>query len=35
MLEWKSRLVTLLTVAAVFAVAFGGCFFSSAFNYNW
>ena len=35
MLEWKSRLVALLTVAAVFAVAFGAVFLSSAHNYNW
>jgi hypothetical protein len=35
MLEWKSRLAALLTVAAVFAVAFGGLFLSGAFNYNW
>lgn len=34
MLEWKSRLVILLALAAVFAVAFGS-FLSSALNYNW
>jgi hypothetical protein len=35
MLEWKSRLVILLALAAVFAVAFGESFLSSAHNFGW
>lgn len=34
MLEWKSRLVMLLVVGAVFAAAFGS-FAMSALNYSW
>lgn len=35
MLEWKSRLVFLLALAAVFAVAFGDSLFSAAHNFGW
>ena len=34
MLEWKFRLVTLLAIAAMFAVALGGSFIST-FNFGW
>jgi hypothetical protein len=35
MLEWKSRLVTLLALAAVLAVAFGDSVLSAAHNFGW
>jgi hypothetical protein len=35
MLEWKSRLVFLLAIAAVLAVAFGDVLVSSAHNFGW
>jgi hypothetical protein len=35
MLEWKSRLVFLLALAAVFAVAFGEGLFATARNFGW
>jgi hypothetical protein len=35
MLEWKSRLMILLALAAVFAVAFGENLFSAAHNFGW
>ena len=34
MLEWKSRLVMLLSIAAMFAVALGGSFLGT-FNFGW
>ena len=35
MLEWKFRLVILLSFAAVLAVALGGSHFGSAHNFGW
>ena len=35
MLEWKSRLMILLGVAAVLAAAFGESLLNSAHNFGW
>ena len=35
MLEWKFRLVILLSFVAVLAVALGGSLFDSTLNFGW